>query len=196
IENLVSQTELPTVAIGPEDNLEVIRQKAAFMADVAAQMRQDLANADSRLVRLRNEQRLRNRAQALVTEISLFDDSAPIGRSLSLEPQPVVSSPEDGRTGVSEEEIAGLVPPLAGIVGDRPADQIESISPGVTQLALTAGLEVEVRNTHVMPLAEGLTLEIQQLQLQKAVLENQAKQATARAEALRLYLEQMLGGVR
>lgn len=202
VENLVSQrqkTELPVVAIGPEDNPEAIRQKAAFMADVAAQIRRDLASADSRLVRLRNEERLRNRAQTLLTEISLFDDGAPVGRSLHIEKQEIVSNSRDGNTSASQEEISESVPPSAGIVGDRFPGQIESVVPDLSQNVLALGLEVEVRDTQhgdAMSTVEGLALEIQQLQRQRVLLEDQAKQATARAEALRLYLEQMLGGTR
>jgi len=187
--------DLPDIIIRPGDGPEAIQQKADFMADVAAQLKQRLDATDVRLRKLVEEQRLRRRAQDLLTEISLFDENAPIGRSLSLEPGAIAQVADD--VVPSESADAEISASVANISGGRVSETFAPAggAPEPIDLVLTPGLEIELGEGPVDAgvFGEGPEGEIVRLEQQRVMLQRQAAQAAKRAETLRSFVEQIQG---
>ncbi len=102
------------ISIRESDGPDEIRQKAEFLADLAAQARSEASIAADRVLRLSEERRLRSRVTSFSRELSLFDKTLPEGRSISTQ-----SRKDAGPDAGSEVSgIAGDVEELS-VPGDR-----------------------------------------------------------------------------
>ncbi len=95
------------ISIRESDGPDEIRQKAEFLADLAAQARSEASIAADRVLRLSEERRLRSRVTSFSRELSLFDETLPEGRSISTQSRedagPDASSEVTGIAGDTEE---------------------------------------------------------------------------------------------
>ena len=178
--------------ISIDDSPDEIGQKVDLMEDIAARLAREGHQNAERLVRLKEEHRLRSQVSVFATEIRLFDEHLPEGRVLVR----VERSAGLVERAKSESDFAGdaPLPPFAeteNLAGDDGA-----IGGGVD----VAGVLVAQSEVSRQPVtlgeiaADDLALEIQKLKARQMEVRQLEAVARERADAFRAHLRELLEG--